>query len=132
MSSRDNGSASDPYLRLECNGNVYDERDNYLSDEPNPDFYKMYDFEARFPGSSPLIIQVWDYDMMFGDELIGESVLDLEDRFFSIEWNALRNKPIEHRSLYYPSSSMSQGVVRCWVEIHPTATTLFDTKTMVK
>jgi hypothetical protein len=56
MSSRDNGSASDTYLKLECNGKVYSERDNYQLDQPNPDFYKMYDFEGYFPGSSPLKI----------------------------------------------------------------------------
>lgn len=56
MSSRDNGSASDTYLALECNGHKFNERDNYQLDEPNPKFYKMYDFEAYFPGSSPLTI----------------------------------------------------------------------------
>jgi len=29
MASRDIGSASDPYLTLECNKNVFDERKNY-------------------------------------------------------------------------------------------------------
>ena len=56
MSSRDAGSNSDTYLALECNGKKYDERKNYQLDEPNPDFYKSYDFEGRFPGSSPLTI----------------------------------------------------------------------------
>lgn len=32
MSSRDNGSASDTYLKLECNGKVYSERENYQLD----------------------------------------------------------------------------------------------------
>ena len=72
MSSRDNGSASDTYLKLLCNGKKYSERDHYQLDEPNPDFYKSYDFEAYMPGSSPLTIQVWDYDMIFGDEVVGE------------------------------------------------------------
>ena len=79
----------------------------------------MYDFEGHFPGSSPLIIECWDYDMVFGDELIGTSVLDLEDRYFSIDWTALEAKPIEYRQLYHPSSAMSQGVVKCWLEINP-------------
>ncbi len=29
LSSRDNGSASDPYLYLKCNDKVYNERNNY-------------------------------------------------------------------------------------------------------
>jgi len=54
LSSRDNGSASDPYLVLTCNEKKYNERDNYQLDEPNPKFNKHYDFEGVFPGSSPL------------------------------------------------------------------------------
>lgn len=56
MSSRDNGSASDTYLKLKINDDVVDERDNYQLDEPNPSFYKSYDFEAMLPGTSPLSI----------------------------------------------------------------------------
>lgn len=117
MMSRDNGSDSDTYLKLECNGKVVSERDNYQLDEPNPKFYKSYDFEGYFPGSSPLTISVWDYDMVFGDELIGTSVMDLEDRYFTLDWMALTDKPVEYRNLYFPASKMSQGVVKCWLEI---------------
>lgn len=121
MQSRDNGSDSDTYLKLICNGKVFDERDNYQLDEPNPKFYKMYEFEAYFPGSSPLTIEVWDYDMVFGDELVGKSVLDLEDRYFTLDWMSLKDKPIEYRTLYHPSSKMGQGVVKCWTEIVKTS-----------
>lgn len=56
MSSRDNGSASDTYLKLKMNDDLVDERENYQLDEPNPSFYKSYDFEASLPGTSPLSI----------------------------------------------------------------------------
>jgi hypothetical protein len=118
MSSRDNGSASDTYLKLECNGKTFSERDNYQLDEANPDFYKLYEFEGHFPGSSVLKIEVWDYDMIFGDELIGTSIMDLEDRYFTLDWMGMKEKPIEYRQLYHPSSNMSQGVVKCWAEIN--------------
>jgi hypothetical protein len=58
---------------------------------------KHYDFEGTFPGSSPLQVDVWDYDEIFGDDLIGTTLVDLEDRYFSMEWNALEAKPIEYR-----------------------------------
>jgi Ca2+-dependent lipid-binding protein len=121
MASRDIGSASDTYLAVECNGKRFSERDNYQVDEPNPDFHKCYEFEGHFPGTSPLVIQVWDYDMIFGDELVGESVIDLEDRYFTLDWMGLKNKPVEYRSLFHPSSKASQGEVKCWVEINPIA-----------
>ena len=97
FSSRDNGSASDPYLIVECNGKSVNERDNYIVDEPNPDFYKRYDFEAKFPGCAPLVVKAMDYDPIFGDELIGTTIVDLEDRFFSMDWQSLGQKPIEYR-----------------------------------
>mmetsp|Transcript_15455 Transcript_15455/g.26147 ORF Transcript_15455/g.26147 Transcript_15455/m.26147 type:complete len:262 (+) Transcript_15455:392-1177(+) len=119
LSSRDNGSPSDPYLYLTCNNKIYNERSNYQLDEANPDFYKHYDFEGTFPGCSPIKIDVWDYDDIFGDDLIGTTIIDLEDRYFTMEWQALSQKPIEYRQLYHSSSSLSQGVVKCWVEINP-------------
>ena len=119
LASRDNDSPSDPYLKIECNGKVYDERDNYQLDEANPDFYQHFDFEGTFPGCSPLQIDLFDYDTIFGDDLIGTTIIDLEDRYFSMEWNALRDKPIEYRQIYHESSQISQGVIKCWVEINP-------------
>jgi hypothetical protein len=46
----------------------------------------MYQFDGTFPGSAPLVIKMMDYDDIFGDELIGETSIDLEDRYFSSEW----------------------------------------------
>jgi hypothetical protein len=48
-----------------------------------------------------------DYDDIFGDDSIGITVVDLEDRFFSPEWQSIENKPIEYRNIYHPSSSIS-------------------------
>lgn len=81
----------------------------------------MYTFEAHFPDCSMLEISVWDYDSIFGDDLIGTTKIDLEDRYFHPDWNALVNKPVETRSLYIPSSELTQGLVRLWVEIVPTS-----------
>lgn len=54
LSSRDNGSPSDPYLYIKCNKTVVNDRANYQLDEANPKFFKHYNFEGTFPGCSPL------------------------------------------------------------------------------
>ena len=97
LSARDNGSPSDPYIVLECNDKIFNERENYKLDDANPKFMKHFDFEAVFPGCSPLKIAVWDYDDVFGDDLIGSTSIDLEDRYFTIEWQSMHDKPIEYR-----------------------------------
>ena len=43
------------------------------------------------------MIHAMDYDDLFGDDLIGTTVLDLEDRYFLPEWRAINNKPVEYR-----------------------------------
>jgi len=50
--------------------------------------------------------------------LIGTTIIDLEDRYFTMEWQSLNDKPIEYRQIYHNSTSMSQGVVKCWCEIN--------------
>ena len=92
----------------------------------DPDFYKTFEFDGSFPGCAPLVIKLMDYDDMFGDELIGSTSIDLEDRYFSPEWQSIRQKPIEFRDLYHPSSTISQGTVKLWVEIIPVAAGLKD------
>lgn len=119
LASRDIGGFSDPYLKLKCGNKVYDERKNYILDEPNPKFHKHYDFESLFPGCPMLFIDCFDFDDLFGDDLIGATTIDLEDRYFLPEWRALNNKPIEFRQIYHPSSGVSQGQLKLWVEINP-------------
>jgi len=48
-----------------------------------------------------------DYDDLFGDDLIGVTHVDLEDRYFLPEWRAINNKPVEYRQLFHPSSAVS-------------------------
>jgi len=107
LSSRDNGGESDPYLVVSCGKNIFNERDNYQENNPNPDFFKHFEFEGTFPGCAPLQIKIMDYDDIFGDDVIGTTTIDLEDRYFSPDWQSVKHKPIEYRQLMHPSSSIS-------------------------
>lgn len=117
LASRDIGSFSDPYLKVTFGEESKNLRDEYQLDSANPSFNKYFTFKGTFPGAPPLVIDVMDYDDLFGDDLIGRTVIDLDDRFFSIDWQALDEKPIEFRQLYHHSTSLSQGVITCWVDI---------------
>jgi len=116
---KDEDSNSDPYLILKLGDTKYDESKHYVDDEPNPKFFKCYEFSTTFPGASKLEIEIWDHDDLSKDDLIGRTVIDLEDRWFSPKYRALGHSPIETRLLYNPSSRIPQGKVRLWVDIIP-------------
>jgi len=44
--------------------------------------------------------------------------IDLDDRFYSDNWQGIDKKPVEYRDLFHPTSSITQGVVKLWVEIN--------------
>jgi len=43
----------------------------------------LFEFDVAFPMDSWLEIEVWDYDMMSADDIIGTTSIDLENRLFS-------------------------------------------------
>ena len=43
----------------------------------------MFEFESQLPFDNMLTVQVYDWDLMSGDDLIGETEIDIEDRFYS-------------------------------------------------
>lgn len=45
--------------------------------------YRTFEFEATFPMESVLTVQVYDWDLLSADDLIGETKIDLENRFYS-------------------------------------------------
>jgi Ca2+-dependent lipid-binding protein len=82
---------------VKCGEKVYNRRDIYQLDEPNPKFFDTFEFNVKFPGAWPLEIEAYDFDDLFGDELIGKTVIDLDDRQYSPDWKSIKNKPIEFR-----------------------------------
>ncbi|OMJ83746.1 hypothetical protein SteCoe_15288 [Stentor coeruleus] len=118
LAQKDVKSHSDPYIKIKLSGKVINDSKNYQQDQPNPKFLKHFDMLTVLPGASRLKIQVWDKDDLFKDDKIGETIIDLEDRYFSNKWRRLPEKPIEKRQLKHKSSKLSQGSIVLWVEIH--------------
>jgi hypothetical protein len=116
--SLDIGSDSDPYLVLTLGKQVINDKENFVQDRSDPQFYKVFTLNTTLPGESILKIQVWDRDRLFTDDKIGTTSIDLEDRFFSIKWNKLPYKPIETRRLMHTSYKHPRGWIRLWLDIH--------------
>ncbi|KAF5278108.1 hypothetical protein FQR65_LT03624 [Abscondita terminalis] len=77
-----NGKA-DPYIVLQLGSKKVMDKENYVSKQLNPIFGKCFEFEATFPQDSMLTIQVYDWDLVSADDMIGETRIDLENRFYS-------------------------------------------------
>ncbi|XP_025075892.1 otoferlin-like [Pogonomyrmex barbatus] len=74
---------SDPYLYVKLGKNSISDRKNYIPNQLNPTFGRMFEIEASFPQDYMLEIQVWDYDVTTADDLIGVTRIDIENRFYS-------------------------------------------------
>ncbi|XP_034756059.1 otoferlin isoform X13 [Etheostoma cragini] len=77
-----NGKA-DPYIVIKLGKSEIKDKENYISKQLNPVFGKSFDIEARFPMESMLTVSVYDWDLVGTDDLIGETKIDLENRFYS-------------------------------------------------
>ncbi|XP_042356383.1 otoferlin-like [Plectropomus leopardus] len=77
-----NGKA-DPYIAIKLGKTEIKDKENYISKQLNPLFGKSFDVEATFPMDSTLTVSIYDWDLVGTDDLIGETKLDLENRFYS-------------------------------------------------
>ncbi|KAI4470846.1 fer-1-like [Holotrichia oblita] len=77
-----NGKA-DPYIILQLGSKRISDKENYISKQLNPVFGKCFEFEATFPQDSLLTIQIYDWDLVGSDDMVGETKIDLENRFYS-------------------------------------------------
>ncbi|XP_068598130.1 fer-1-like protein 4 [Brachionichthys hirsutus] len=89
-----NGKA-DPYLVLRVGQQSLDTKDRYIPKQLNPTFGEVFEFTVSFPLETELVIRVMDHDLVGSDDVIGETRVDLENRFYS------RHRPSCGLALYY-------------------------------
>ncbi|ETE73677.1 Otoferlin, partial [Ophiophagus hannah] len=77
-----NGKA-DPYVVIKLGKTDIKDKENYISKQLNPIFGKSFDIEATFPMESMLTVAIYDWDLVGSDDLIGETKIDLENRYYS-------------------------------------------------
>ncbi|XP_051565030.1 fer-1-like protein 6 [Myxocyprinus asiaticus] len=74
---------ADPYIVLKLGKTEIKDRANYIPKQLNPVFGRSFEIQSTFPKESLLTILIYDYDTVGGDDLIGETHIDLENRFYS-------------------------------------------------
>ncbi|KAM9860161.1 fer-1-like protein 4 [Aulostomus maculatus] len=77
-----NGKA-DPYLVVRIGQHTLDTKDRYIPKQLNPVFGEVFELTVSFPLETELVIRVMDHDMVGSDDVIGETRVDLENRFYS-------------------------------------------------
>ncbi len=80
---------------------MINDKENYVTANLNPMFGKMFELPATLPMDRTLKVTVMDWDRFSGDDLIGETEIDLENRYFS-----------QYRACCGLPETMSRSVIR--------------------
>uniref|UniRef100_A0A8C3MLS4 Uncharacterized protein n=1 Tax=Geospiza parvula TaxID=87175 RepID=A0A8C3MLS4_GEOPR len=83
LQPQDNNGLCDPYIKITLSKKVIEDRDHYVPNTLNPIFGRMYELSCFLPQEKDLKISVYDYDALTRDEKVGETIIDLENRFLS-------------------------------------------------
>uniref|UniRef100_A0A8C7I1A3 Fer-1-like protein 4 n=1 Tax=Oncorhynchus kisutch TaxID=8019 RepID=A0A8C7I1A3_ONCKI len=77
-----NGKA-DPYVVVKVGGQSMDNKDSYIPKQLNPVFGEVFELTVSFPLETEITLMVFDHNLVGSDDLIGETRIDLENRFYS-------------------------------------------------
>eukprot|EP00696_Hemimastix_kukwesjijk_P004415 gnl/Hemi2/15454_TR5197_c0_g1_i1.p1 gnl/Hemi2/15454_TR5197_c0_g1~~gnl/Hemi2/15454_TR5197_c0_g1_i1.p1 ORF type:complete len:707 (-),score=213.56 gnl/Hemi2/15454_TR5197_c0_g1_i1:56-2176(-) len=122
LATKETGGECHPYLYFK----VADEKGFWSMHRQDaklgidPEFYDTFPLRFRIPDHSTLEIQVLDCSPISPqfDELIGSTVIDVESRWFSQQWQGMKKKPVEFRGLWNPISAPEQGKLEMFLEIY--------------
>ncbi|XP_019631945.1 PREDICTED: myoferlin-like [Branchiostoma belcheri] len=83
LQPQDMNGLADPYLQLRLGKSKKSDRDNYVPNTLEPVFGSFFELSASIPLEKDLEIRVYDMDLISRDDLIGSTVIDLENRLLT-------------------------------------------------
>jgi len=112
-----------PYLVASLGPRSQGTRAEAIEDTCCPPFFRCFEFKPALPGASSLTVRVMNASNSklpgARDVLIGQTVVDLEDRWFNEEWQAKHGAmpPLERRPLVLRTDGSIQGKLELFVTI---------------
>ena len=111
-----------PYLTAQLGAKTLGNRAEAIKGTLYPPFYRTFEFKPALPGASLLTLRVNHAieTPLPGqkDPVIGETTIDLEDRWFNEEWQKMRAMPpLERRPVLLRRGGAAQGRLELFVEI---------------
>lgn len=83
LAPKDPNGKADPYIAVKLGKKKLDNRKNYKPNTLCPVFGEVFELSGTLPLDKDLTISVWDYDLLNADDLIGNTVIDLENRYLT-------------------------------------------------
>jgi hypothetical protein len=112
-----------PYLVASLGPRQQGGRGEAIEDTCYPPFFRVFEFKPALPGASALTIRVMNANSSklpgAKDVVIGETTVDLEDRWFSDIWRSkfAAMPPLERRPLRLSLTGAAQGKLEMFVTI---------------
>lgn len=114
LAPQDDNGLADPYIKLKVGKRKINDRKHYIPNTLEPTFGRVFQFDAKIPMEKDLTVQIFDWDLIGTDDKIGQTTIDLENRYYT-KYRAWCGLP----KSYYTSGPFvwrDQKLPREWLE----------------